>query len=183
MTRPSSSGLLEPPSTASSMSRCDPPCRRSSTASSSAPWNPRRAPPAARDADGNLTGYLDNGEPVLFGTCHASDPRWHGSALLQIASPLQARCKADARGLQGPRGAVAPTARARGFTAASDPLKAPKIMRFQCGFQAIHAQQAPQLAKSPSQGRFGVASQPPGMIVAGPAQSPVPQGFDALHPA
>ena len=66
--------------------------------------------PASGDADGNLTGYLDNGEPVLFGTCHASDPRW------------QACCKADARGLQGPRGAVAPTARARGFTAASDPL-------------------------------------------------------------
>ena len=30
--------------------------------------NPRRA--AARDADGNLTGYLENGEPLVLGTYH-----------------------------------------------------------------------------------------------------------------
>ena len=28
------------------------------------------APPAVSDADGNLTGYLENGEPIRFGTCH-----------------------------------------------------------------------------------------------------------------
>ena len=28
------------------------------------------APCAARDADGNLTGYLDNSEPIGLGTCH-----------------------------------------------------------------------------------------------------------------
>ena len=57
--------------------------------------------PDARDADGNLTGYLENG----------------------LAARLQARCKADARALQDPRGAVAQTARAPGFTAGCDPLK------------------------------------------------------------
>ena len=40
-----------------------------------------------------------------------------------VASPLQARCKADARALQDPRRAVAQTARAPGFTAGYDPLK------------------------------------------------------------
>ena len=35
-----------------------------------APPAARRPPRAARDADGNLTGYLDNGELIRLGTCH-----------------------------------------------------------------------------------------------------------------
>ena len=81
-------------------------------------------------------------------------------------------------GCTGPRRAVAPTARARGFTADSDPLKGSgnnAVSMRLSGHSRPGSAAIGQIAVArPFQSRVTTAR-------TGPAQSPVPQGFDAPH--
>ena len=92
-----------------------------------------------------------------------------------IASRSQGGCTGPAR---PPGRAVAPTARARGFTADSDPLKCSGnnavSMRFPGHSRPASAGIGQISVARPFRGRVTTAR-------TAPAQSPVPQGFDALH--
>ena len=157
--------LLEPPSAASSTSRYAPLRSTLPPVFDGVELSPTEpAPPAARRPRCRWQSHRIPRQRRTDRVRHLPrhlTPDGTGRPCRTIASPLQARCKANARGLQGPRGAVAPTVRAPGFTAASNPLKGsgnnPVSMRLSGHPRPASAASAGILAKSPSQGRFGVA--------------------------